>query len=47
VASVNTGNEGRDKNLLGKDFFDVDNFPHISFAINNYDAAYCEGSYII
>jgi len=44
---VNTGNEGRDKNLLGKDFFDVDNFPHISFAINNYDAAYFDGIYII
>lgn len=31
VASVNTGNEGRDQHLLSPDFFHLEEYPHITF----------------
>ena len=33
TASVDTGNEGRDKHLSGPDFFDVERYPEIRFEV--------------
>ncbi len=38
IATIDTNNDQRDNHLKSADFFDVENFPHITFQANNYDA---------
>ncbi|MEO8771266.1 MAG: YceI family protein [Ferruginibacter sp.] len=45
VASVDTNDAGRDKHLLGPDFFDVENHPQISFISNTVENVDKDGSY--
>jgi polyisoprenoid-binding protein YceI len=45
TGSVTTNNADRDKHLVSGDFFDVDNFPQISFVANSYENIDGDGSY--
>ena len=45
AASVSTGNADRDKHLKSEDFFDVAQFPQISFIANTYENVDNDGSY--
>lgn len=45
VASVTTGNKDRDKHLKSGDFFDVEQFPQITFRANTYKSVDNDGSY--
>lgn len=45
VRSISTNNPDRDQHLVGVDFFDVDNFPQISFVANSYEEVDADGSY--
>ena len=47
AGSVSTNNIDRDKHLVSGDFFDVDNFPQISFMGNSYEAIDGDGSYAL
>ncbi len=44
-ASVNTGNDDRDKHMRSPDFFDVENHKQISFAADSYECIDNDGSY--
>ncbi len=45
VASVSTGSADRDKHLKSEDFFDVLQFPQITFRANTYESVDNDGSY--
>ncbi|MEO6537053.1 MAG: YceI family protein [Ferruginibacter sp.] len=45
VASINTGNADRDTHLRGADFFDVAQFPQISFIADSYEKVDGDGSF--
>lgn len=45
ATSISTNNAERDQHLVGVDFFDVDNFPQISFIANSYEEVDADGSY--
>ncbi len=45
AASVDTGNEQRDGHLKSPDFFDVANFPKITFSATGYENVDSDGSY--
>ena len=45
VASINTGNVERDKHLVGEDFFDVAQFPQMSFIADTYENVDNDGSF--
>jgi polyisoprenoid-binding protein YceI len=45
TASVDTGNEDRDKHVRGADFFDVEKFPQINFRANTIENVDNDGSY--
>lgn len=45
ASSITTNNADRDKHLVSGDFFDVDNFPQISFMANSYEEVDGDGSY--
>lgn len=45
AASVDTGNEDRDKHLRSSDFFDVENHPQISFQADTVENVDKDGSY--
>lgn len=45
AASVNTGNEDRDKQVKSEDFFYVEKFPQINFQSDSYENVDDDGSY--
>lgn len=45
AASVDTNNEDRDKHIKAEDFFDVANYPKITFTANSYRNVDNDGSY--
>lgn len=45
AGSITTNNADRDKHLISQDFFDVDNFPQISFLANSYEEVDGDGSF--